>query len=99
VLELADVAGHLEEGVEPGALARPERVAKLLEVAREIAGGIAVALAGLEGEHVGLGAGEPNAGDEGVLELRDALGDRLGAAQTAKTIGSPVRSSQSRPRS
>ena len=35
VVELADVARHLEEGVEPGALARPERVAELLEVARE----------------------------------------------------------------
>ena len=64
MLELADVARHLEEGVEPGALARPERVAELLEVAREVPGRIAVALARLVREHVRLGPGEPDRGDE-----------------------------------
>ena len=64
VLELADVAGHLEERVEPGALARPERVAELLEVAREVPGRIAVALARLVREHVRLGPRQPHGRDE-----------------------------------
>src|SRR5581483_2671663 len=43
-LEQARVARELEEGVETGALARPEAVAELLEVACEEAGRIAVAI-------------------------------------------------------
>src|SRR5215204_3241606 len=58
-------------------LARPERVAQLLEVARQIAGGIAVALAGLPREHLGLRPGEPDRGDERMLELGEPLDDRL----------------------
>ena len=50
-VELADVAGQLEEREEPGALARAEAVAELLEVAREEAGRVAVALARLVREH------------------------------------------------
>ena len=76
-VELADVARHLEEGVEPGALARPERVAELLEVAREVAGRIAVARARLAREHLRLGPREAHRRDQRVLELGDALGDRL----------------------
>ena len=45
VVELADVARHLEERVEAGALPRAEAVAELLEVAGEEAGRIAVARA------------------------------------------------------
>ena len=76
-LELADVARQLEERVEAGALARPERVAQLLEVAGEVAGRIAVALARLAREHLRLRARQPHRGDERVLELGDAVGDRL----------------------
>ena len=99
VVELADVARHLEEGVETGPLARPEAVAELLEVPRQEAGRVAVALARLVGEPLGLGAGQAHGGDERVLQLEQALATGSGAAQTANTIGSPVRSSQRRPRS
>src|SRR6185295_13496367 len=84
VLELADVTSHLEEGVEPGPFARPERVAELLEVAREIPGGIAVALDPLEGEHVWLGPRQPNARHERALDLRDAGRNRLGCRPDGK---------------
>ena len=77
MLELADVPRHLEKRVEAGLLARAEGVAQLLEVARQIAGGIAVALAGLPGEHLGLRPGEPDRGDERMLELGEPLDDRL----------------------
>src|SRR5215210_1693951 len=58
VLELADIARHLQEGVETGPLTRSERVAELLEVASQIARRIAVALARLVREHLGLRAGQ-----------------------------------------
>ena len=54
----AGVARELEERVEAGALARAEAVAELLEVAREEAGRIAVALGRLVRELLGLGARE-----------------------------------------
>ena len=69
MVELADVARHLEEGVEAGALARAEAVAQLLEVAGEEAGRVAVAVARLVGEPLGLGARQPHGGDERVLEV------------------------------
>src|SRR5690242_19426084 len=78
-LEQAGVPRELEERVEAGALSRPEAVAELLEVACEEAGRIAVALGRLVGELLRLGAGEPHRGDEGILELREALGERLRA--------------------
>src|SRR5919204_3331337 len=53
--ELAHVARQLEERQQPGALARAEAVAQLLEVAREEAWGIAVPLARLVRESLGLG--------------------------------------------
>ena len=77
MVELADVAGHLEEGVEPGPLARPEAVAELLEVPGEEARRVAVAVARLVGEPLGLGAREPDRGDERLLELAEPVDDRL----------------------
>src|SRR3954451_9846369 len=76
-LEQPGVARQLEERVEAGALARPEAVAELLEVAREEAGRIAVTLGSLERELLGLGSGEPHRRDQGVLEFREPLGERL----------------------
>ena len=99
MLQLADVAGHLEERVQPGALAGAERVPQLLEVPGQVAGGIAVPLARLVGEDLRLGACEPHGRDQRVLELRNAVRDRLGRGPDAKTIGRPVLSSQSLPRS
>ena len=64
MVQLTDVARHLEEGVEAGPLTRPEAVAELLEVARQEAGWISVALARLVGKLLGLGAREPDRGDE-----------------------------------
>ena len=72
LVELADVVRELEERVEPGALARPEAVAELLEVAREEAGRVAVALGGLVGERLGLGARGADRCDERLLELEQA---------------------------
>src|SRR5436309_8737417 len=77
-LEQPGVARQLEERVEAGALARPEAVAELLEVAREEAGRVAVALGRLVRELLRLGAGEPHRGDERVLELGEPLAERLG---------------------
>src|SRR5579862_718155 len=54
-LEQAGIARELEERVQAGALARAEAVAKLLEVAREEPGRIAVALGRLVRELLGLG--------------------------------------------
>ena len=68
-LQLADVARELEEGHQPGALARPERVMELLEVARQEAGRVAVALARLMGEPLGLGARDSDGVDERGFEL------------------------------
>ena len=75
--ELADITRHLQEGVEPRPLARAEAVAELLEVAREEAGRIAVARARLVREPLGLGAREPDRGDERLLELAQPFDDRL----------------------
>ena len=83
--QLADVARHLEEGVETGALARAEAVAELLEVAGEEAGGVAVALARLVREPLGLGAGEPHRGDERLLQLEEALDDAARAPPRRRT--------------
>src|SRR5262245_39154928 len=77
LVELADVARQLEERHQPGALARPEAVAKLLEVPRQEARGIAVALARLVRERLGLGARKPHGRDERVLELGETLRKRL----------------------
>src|SRR5438046_2051984 len=64
--ELARVTRQLEERVETGALPRPEAVAQLLEVAGEKARRVAVAVARLVGQLLGLGARQANRGDEGV---------------------------------
>ena len=75
-------------------------VAELLEVPGEEARRVAVALARLVREPLGLERGEPHRGDERLLEARGGRPTTgSGAAQTAKTIGRPVRSSQSFPRS
>src|SRR6266508_1390924 len=78
-IQLAGAARKLEEGEERGALARPEAVAQLLEVARQEAGGIAVALARLPREKLRLRARLPHGGDERVLELPDPLRRWVGA--------------------
>src|SRR5205814_8558513 len=57
---------------QPGTLARAEAVAKLLEVARQEAGRVAVAFARLVGEPLGLGAGMPYRSDERALQLGEA---------------------------
>src|SRR5215210_8665543 len=79
LVELADVAGELEERQQPRALARAEAVAQLLEVAREEAGRVAVALARLVREVLRLGAGGQHRVDQRLLQVREPLGDRLGA--------------------
>ena len=76
--ELAHVARHLEELDQPLPLARAEAVAQLLEVAREEAGRVAVRLARLPRQPLGLGAGEPHGGDERVLEVDEPVDQRLG---------------------
>ena len=100
LVELADLVGELEERVEAGALARAEAVAELLEVAGEEAGRVAVALGRLVRER--LRARRARRGPTRRARPRARAGPGCGgsgAAQTANTIGSPVRSSQSRPRS
>src|SRR5438067_8157713 len=67
--ELACVVGKLEEGHQPGALARAEAIPQLFEVAREEPGRIAVALARLMRQLLRLRAGQPHGRDERVLEL------------------------------
>src|SRR5438105_3381857 len=57
-VELAHVAGELQEREQPGTLARAERIAQLLEVTGEEPGRVAVPLARLVREPLGLGAGE-----------------------------------------
>ena len=57
LLQLAGAVRRARGSVEPGALARAEAVAELLEVAGQEAGRVAVALAGLVGELLRLGAG------------------------------------------
>ena len=99
LVELAALVRQLEEREQPGALARPEAVAQLLEVAGEEAGRVAVALGGLVREPLGFGARGAHRRDERVLELGEPGDGGSGAAQTANTIGRPVRSSHSRPRS
>ena len=62
-----------------GPRARAARtVAELLEVAREEAGRVAVAVARLVREPLGLGAREPDRGDERLLELGEPFDDGLG---------------------
>src|SRR5712691_11698164 len=56
LVQLARVAGQFEEGHQPGSFSRAEAITQLLEVAREETGRIAVALARLVGELLGLGA-------------------------------------------
>ena len=56
-VELAGLVRELEERQQAGALARPEAVAQLLEVAGEEAGRIPVAIARLEGQPFRLGKG------------------------------------------
>src|SRR5262249_36048247 len=70
LVEPAGAARQLEEGHRARPPARPEAVAQLLEVAREEPGRIAVALARLVCELLGLGAREPHRRDESILELR-----------------------------
>src|SRR5215210_6711142 len=79
LLELTHVARQLEERQQPRSLARAEAVAQLLEVAREKAGRIAVALARLVREVLRLGAGGQHRVDQRLLQVREPLGDRLGA--------------------
>ena len=100
VRELAGVARHLEERVEAGALARPEAVAELLEVARE------EARAGSRSASLACCASRSGSERASRTDATSACSSSIspsatgsGAAQTANTIGSPVRSSQSRPRS
>src|SRR5207248_4005641 len=68
-VELADVAGQLQERQQAGALARAKRVAQLLEVAGKETRWIAIALARLVGEPFGLGSGTADRGDERLLQL------------------------------
>ena len=75
LVELADLVRELEERVEAGALARAEAVAQLLEVAREEAGRVAVALRPPRTRAARVGARGAHRRDERVLELeqlRDA---------------------------
>src|SRR6185312_11770184 len=72
---------ELEEGEEPGALAGAEAVAQLLEIASEEAGWIAVALARLAGQPLGLGARAAMGVEERRLELRDSVRGRVGAGK------------------
>src|SRR6185437_9512272 len=69
LVELAHLVRQLEECVEPGALARAEAVAQLLEVAGEEPRGIAIALGGLVGERLRLGPRCADGGDERLFEL------------------------------
>src|SRR5690348_5962961 len=78
-LDQPGVAAELEERVEPGALARPEAVAELLQIASEEARGIAVPVGGLARELLRLGARLADGRDERVLELREPVGHRLRA--------------------
>ena len=100
LVELADVVRQLEERVEPGALARAEAVAELLEVAGEEAGRVAVALGCLVRERLGLARGRRGPRRRAPPRARAGPGAAAsGTAQTANTIGRPVRSSHRRPRS
>ena len=84
-----DVAGHLEERVEAGSLARPEAVAELLEVAGHEPLRIAVRLTGLLREPLGLGASEADGRDERVLELDEPVDDRLRSGPDREDHGEP----------
>ena len=100
VRELADVAGHLEERVQAGSLARAEAVPELLEVAREEAGRVAVASRSPAARAARAPSARAARRRRARARGRAARPRRApGAAQTANTIGRPVRSSQSRPRS
>ena len=63
------------------ALAGAEAVAELLEVAGEEAGRVAVALARLAGQPLGLGARPAMCVEERRLELGDSFGRRVGAGK------------------
>ena len=78
-VELAHVARELEEREEGGALPGAEPVAELLEIARQEARRVAVAVHRLVGEHLGLRARFADGRDERVLELLDAFGRGVGA--------------------
>src|SRR4051812_13259201 len=78
-VELTNVSRQLQEREQARPLARAEAVAELLEVPGEEASGIAVALARLVGELLGLSARGADRFDQRVLELAEARADRLGA--------------------
>src|SRR5437899_6012049 len=77
LVQLPRVVRELEEGHQAGALARTEAVAQLLEVPREETGRIAITLARLVGEPLGLGAGDAHGRDERILELGEPALQRL----------------------
>src|SRR5439155_6803933 len=79
LVELADVSGQLEEREQSGSFARAEAIAELLEVARQEAGRIAVALARVVRQLLGLGAGGADRLDQRGLQLQQAGRERLGA--------------------
>src|SRR6185503_2873471 len=81
LLERANVGRQLEERQQARALAWAEAVAELLEVAGEEAGRVAVALARLAGEALGLGARTAMGIEERGLELGNSFGRRIGAGK------------------
>ena len=95
LVELAGVPRELEEREQPGALARPEPVAQLLEVAREEACGVAVPLGRFVGEPLGLGARQPDRVDERLLEARRSR-PRPARGQPRRRTPSAVRSGRAR---
>src|SRR5712691_8325963 len=78
LIELVDVTRKLEEGHQARSLARPEAVAELLEVAREEARWIPVALARLVRERLGLRTREANRAHQRLFELGQSGAYRLG---------------------
>ena len=91
--------GQLEERQQPCSLARAEAVAELLEVAREEAGRIAGSLS-LDSYASCSGSARAIRRDSTSAFSSSSRPGGPGSvqAQTAKTIGRPVRSSQRRPR-
>src|SRR5437773_8732948 len=79
LVQLAHVAGQLEEREQAGSLARAEAVAQLLEVPSEEARRVAVALARFVRQLLRLGAGDANRLDERLLEVGQSRGNRLRA--------------------
>ena len=90
--------GQLEEREQAGALARAEAVAELLESPGE-SRRVAVALARLVGELLGLGAGGAGGGRRAPARARPSRGAPARGRPRRRRLGRPVRSIQRRPRS